>query len=269
MRVVSVQYDIAWEDKAANAARVRSLLASSRVEPGSLIVLPEMFSTGFSMDVAGIDEGAAGAGESFLREMARRFGAAVLGGVVTRAADGRGRNQAVLVAPGGEEIARYTKIHPFSHAGETDHYAGGTDVVVVEWGGARLGLFICYDLRFPEAFRAAVARGAEVLVVIANWPEPRADHWHALLRARAIENQAYVVGVNRIGADPNVSYAGGSVVVEPRGRLVADAGGEEGLVRAKLDLAALRRYREEFPALADRKRDWVRRQGPPEAARGT
>jgi omega-amidase len=258
VNVVCVQLDIAWEDRAANFAKVRSLLASAAVESGWLIVLPEMFSTGFSMNVAGVCEGEPRPAEAFLAELAGESGAAVLGGVVTRAADGRGRNEAVLVAPGGEELARYTKMHPFSYAGETEHYAPGDRPVVVEAAGVKLSPFICYDLRFPEVFRGAAAGGAEVLAVIANWPEARQGHWRTLLRARAIENQAYVIGVNRTGADPNVTYAGGSVIVDPRGAVVAQAGAEEGTIAAGLDLAALREYRREFPALADMKGDWVR-----------
>jgi omega-amidase len=258
MNLTGVQLDIAWEDKPANFAKVRSLLASAAVQGCSLIVLPEMFSTGFSMNVAGICEGESRPAESFLAELAGELDAAVLGGVVTRAADGRGRNEAVLIAPGGGELARYTKVHPFSYAGEADHYVPGDGPVVVEVAGAKLSPFICYDLRFPEVFRGATAGGAEVLAVIANWPEARQEHWRTLLRARAIEDQAYVIGVNRTGADPNVAYAGGSVVVDPRGLVVAEAPSEECTIAAELDLEALREYRREFPALDDMKGDWVR-----------
>lgn len=258
MNVVCVQYEIAWEDKEASFAKVRSLLAAGRVERGSLIVLPEMFSTGFSMNVAGIAEGAGRPAERFLAETARAHASAVLGGVVSRSADGRGRNEAVLVGPGGGEIARYAKMHPFTYAGEADHYEAGEGVVVADWGGARLAPLVCYDLRFPEAFRVAAAMGAEVLVVIANWPGARRDHWRAQLRVRAIENQAYVIGVNRTGEDPNVSYAGGSVVFDPRGQLVAEAGEAEGVIAAELDLPALRDCRREFPALADMRGDLLR-----------
>jgi predicted amidohydrolase len=259
MKVVCVQLDIAWEDKAANFAKVRSLLDGADVPAGGLVVLPEMFSTGFSMNIPLIAEGEGRPAEAFLRETARAFGAAVLGGVVTPAPDGRGRNEAVLFGPDGRELARYRKMHPFSYAGESDHYEAGDRPVVAEWAGARLAPFVCYDLRFPEVFRSAAARGAEVLVVIANWPEARADHWRTLLRARAVENQAYVVGANRTGADPKAAYAGGSLIVDPRGQVVAEAGGGECALAAELDVAQLRQYRREFPALKDMKPDWVRR----------
>ena len=117
---------------------------------------------------------------------------------------------------------------------------------------------ICYDLRFPEAFRSVVRRGAEVLVVIANWPEPRRDHWRTLLQARAIENQCYVVGVNRTGTDPKLSYSGDSMIVAPRGEVLADAGSDERVISAELDGEALRAYRAEFPVLSDIREDaWI------------
>ena len=288
MHVACVQYDVAWHDKPANFAKVRSLLAAAGgCEPGGLIVLPEMFSTGFSMDLqataerqlgpaegfspeSGISCGSAaqlGPAESFLAELARHYGCHVLGGVVNVAADGLGRNEAVLFGPAGQEIMRYAKMHPFSYAGEKQYFAPGNSPVVADMAccepgrqvPARLSGFICYDLRFPEVFRSAAMAGAEVLAVIANWPASRCEHWRTLLRARAIENQAWVVGVNRAGSDPDVSYFGGSAVVDPRGRVVAEAADGEMVLQAELDLAALRQYRREFPALDDTRPGWVRR----------
>ena len=258
MHVVCVQFDIAWEDKASNFAAVRGLLGAAAVPPGSLVVLPEMFSTGFSMDVEAVAEDESRPAEAFLAETARTHQAFALGGVVTRAPRGRGLNQAVLVGPDGRKMLRYTKMHPFSYAGESEHYASGPRPAVIELLGAGLAPLVCYDLRFPEVFRAATAGGAEVLAVIANWPAGRAEHWRTLLRARAIENQAYVVGVNRTGADPNVAYGGGSLIVDPKGDILAEAGREPCLLTADLDLSALRAYRSEFPALQDIKPGWVR-----------
>jgi omega-amidase len=251
MNVVCIQFDIAWEDKPANFAAVRGLLAQTSVPPGALVVLPEMFATGFSMNVAAIAEGPDRPTEAFLAETASTLGAFVLGGVVTRADDGRGLNQALLVGADGRAIGRYTKMHPFSFAGEDRHYAGGDHPLAVALADTRLAPFICYDLRFPEVFRTAAAGGAEVLAVIASWPAGRQEHWRTLLQARAIENQAWVVGVNRVGSDPNAAYAGGSLVVDPWGTVVADAGPGPCAMAANMDLPALRRYRQEFPVLRD------------------
>ncbi len=183
MQIVACQLDIAWEDKPANYQRVRSLLAEAAVRPGALVVLPEMFATGFSMHVDAIAEAEDGPTHRFLAELAGQYQSLVMGGVVTRAADGRGRNQAVAYDAAGRLVARYSKIHPFSFAGETEYYAGGGDVVTFSWQEFTIAPLVCYDLRFPEVFRLATRRGAELLVVIANWPQRRESHWLALLRA--------------------------------------------------------------------------------------
>lgn len=257
MRVACLQLDVAWQDKPANLARARRLLEGLDLPPGSLVVLPEMFAVGFSMNVAAICEGADRPAERFLADLAARRGVYVVGGVVTAGADGRGRNEAVCFAPGGRQIGRYCKLHPFRFAGEADFYAPGEDVVVVDAGPLRLAPLICYDLRFPEAFRRAVRRGADLFVVIANWPRARVDHWTTLLRARAVENQAFVVGANRCGADPNVDYPGRSIVVDPLGAVLAEAGEDEGAIAADLDPGLLRDWRERFGALGDIRDDLV------------
>lgn len=249
--VVLVQPEIAWEDREANFARIGALLAANPPPPGALVVLPEMFAVGFSMNVAAIYDDEGGPTETFLAGLARRYEAYVLGGLVTRAPDGRGRNEAVVVGPDGARCARYAKLHPFSYAGEDRHYAPGEQVVTFGWQGFTVAPFICYDLRFPEVYRIAAARGAQVLVTIANFPSARVHHWTSLLVARAIENQAYVVGVNRCGRDPNVTYPGRSLVVDPEGQTLVDAGESEGVVAASLSLPDLEAYRARFPALRD------------------
>lgn len=251
MQVIACQLDIAWEDKQANHQRARAMLSAAAVKPGALVVLPEMFATGFSMHVKTIAEAQDGATHVFLAELARELKSIVIGGVVTRASDGRGRNEAVVFGPEGRELARYAKMQPFSLAGETKHYEAGAGVVSFRWDEFSVAPFVCYDLRFPELFRQAVRGGAEVMVVIANWPLPREAHWLALLRARAIENQCYVVGVNRAGVDPHIRYGGHSLIVGPNGETVAQAGDGPEVLSAEIDRAPLVAYRREFPALAD------------------
>ncbi|MGD9720365.1 MAG: carbon-nitrogen family hydrolase [Pirellulales bacterium] len=251
MQVIACQIEIAWEDKAATHERVRALLSGAKIEPGALVVLPEMFATGFSMHVDAIAEAADGPTHKFLAELARKHRACVLGGVVTRAADGRGRNDAVVFGPDGGLLLRYAKMHPFSYSGEDRHYEPGPAVALFRWHGFQAAPFVCYDLRFPEVFRRAVREGAELLVVIANWPQPRESHWLALLAARAIENQAYVVGVNRAGTDPTLQYGGKSLILGPRGETLAAAGAGEQLLVADLQRESLIEYRRQFPALAD------------------
>lgn len=257
MKVVALQYDIAWEDRAANVATARRLAAAAAPAPGDLLVLPEMALTGFSMQVDRVADSAAREGGRALEALARECGAWVIGGLVSRAADGRGRNEAVVIAPDGTPAGRYAKMHPYSHGGEDRHYAAGAEPLVLACGGWRLAPFVCYDIRFPEIFRSAARRGADLFVVIANWLELRHEHWRLLLQARAVENQAWVVGVNRIGRDPKNAYRGGSCVIDPTGRLVAGAGAEETALVATLDHDALCAVRAAFPVLDDLRPDWT------------
>lgn len=246
-----IQIDSAWEDRAANHAKARRLIAAANPQPGGLIILPETFSTGFSMNLAATAEPEGGATEQFLREMAAQHQCCVIGGVVTHAGEQRGMNQALAIAPDGTLLARYTKNYPFSATGEDQVHAAGTEVAVFEWQGLRIAPLICYDLRFPEVARNAVRAGAEVLIYIAAWPVKRIQHWITLLQARAIENQAYVIGVNRCGTDPQFTYTGRSLVVDPHGIVIADAAEQERVVSAKVDAEVVRGWREQFPALRD------------------
>lgn len=259
MRVVLIQPNTDWENKEANFEHIRTLLETFPPESGSLVVLPEMFAVGFSMNVNAIYETEGGPTERFLAEMARHYQVCMVGGLVTQHPDGRGKNEAVAVGPDGRVKARYAKIHPFRFAGETDHYVPGEKIDSFDWQEFSVAPFICYDLRFPEIYRIAVARGATLLVTIANFPDARKHHWRNLLVARAIENQAYVVGVNRTGEDPNVTYSGGSMVVDPEGNIMADAGTGEAVVSAELSLENLLDYRKRFPALEDFRTDFYRK----------
>lgn len=255
MNVVLCQTNIAWEDRKANLSRIRGLLSDAEIPAGSLVVLPEMFATGFSMHVDKVAEDEPSEVEGFLVELARKYGSAVMGGLVTRVpGDGgetKGRNELLAVGAEGETLVRYQKIRTFRYTNEYEHYQRGTEVLTFKWGGMIICPLICYDLRFPELFRRGAAMGAQVFVVIASWPSVRVDHWLALLRARAIENQAYVVGVNRCGKDPNWEYPGASVVIDPHGKTVAEAGSQEGLSVAGLSVDVVEDWRREFPALMD------------------
>lgn len=254
--IFGCQYDIAWEDREANYAKVRSLIETKAeaIPSGSLIVLPEMFATGFSMNVKKVADPSELPSVEFLKSIAAERNSAVMGGVVTHSEirPGWGRNEMQAFSPEGEQLARYQKIRTFRYTREFDHFERGWEVVTFDWGGMKICPLICYDLRFPELFRRGVSEsGAEVFVVIASWPSVRVEHWLALLRARAIENLAYVVGINRCGADPNHDYPGRSVVFDPHGELIADAGEDEGILRAEIDPKVVREWREEFPALKD------------------
>ncbi len=251
MNVHLVQFDIAWEDHSANHARIRALLKAAAPAPDSLIVLPEMAFSGFSLEVERTAQTAALEDEEFLKEIAAHYRCTIVGGLVSRAAGGTGANQSVAIGPGGALLARYTKLQPFTFGGEGGPYPAGREVVTFDWNGFKVAPLICYDLRFPEHFRAAVKLGAELFIVIASWPVKRQHHWLTLLQARAIENLAFVIGVNRRGADPNLSYNGRSIVVSPHGHIIADAGEEERVLGAQIDAREVREWRGQFPALRD------------------
>jgi predicted amidohydrolase len=267
MRAHLVQLSIAWHDKAANHERVAALLDKADVSPGDFVLLPEMFDTGFSFDVEATND-KNGRTLEFLLELAEDLGVVVQGGRTVAACHSEqcaARNIMTAVAPSNKVLCEYTKIHPFSLGGEQTRFPGGSDVMVyahaVGVGGDTFTIqpAICYDLRFPELFRAGLAKGADVIALGACWPAARASHWRALLIARAIENQAYVLGVNRVGADPDTAekpglkYAGGSIVVSPRGEVVGELGAEEGVLSVEVDAKEIRRWREVFPAWKDRR----------------
>lgn len=251
MKLACCQLDIAWENPKANWDKARALLAAAQLPAGSLFVLPEMFPTGFSMNVGSVQETAPFQTEDFLRRLATEHGLFVMGGFAALDSGGLSRNQAVVLSPNGETVARYNKIHPFTLGGEAQHYTAGAEIVSFDWNGCQTTPFICYDLRFPEIFRAAASSGTELFLVIANWPAKRDMHWVTLLQARAIENQAYVVGVNRCGADPKHVYSGRSLIVDPHGTILVEIGDQEGVVSADVDFEALRCWRKDFPALSD------------------
>ena len=187
MKIVALQFDIVWEDKAANFEKVRGRLTEASPEKGSLVALPEMFATGFSMNADAVAEPYGGGTERFLASTAKEFGIWLVAGAAMRGRDGQVRNKALVFSPAGELIAFYAKMRPFTPGGEPEHYVAGERPIAFPWADCMVSPFICYDLRFPEIFREAVgAHRPELFIVIANWPEKRIRHWVTLLRARAM-----------------------------------------------------------------------------------
>jgi predicted amidohydrolase len=252
VKVAAVQHDIVWEDREANFERLGPRVAAAAEQGARLVVLSEMFSTGFSMATDLIAEPDDGPSTQFLVNQARRYDVWVTGSIPERPAGAdRPFNQLVLAAPDGA-VHRYAKIHPFGYGAEHEHYAAGDAFLTVEVDGVRCSFFVCYDLRFADEFWP-LAPTTDCYVVPANWPQSRRAHWSALLRARAIENQAYVVGVNRVGEGGGLSYAGDSVIIDPLGDELANAGAAECIVMADVDPAQVKALRTRFPFLADRR----------------
>jgi len=247
LRVTLVQTELAWQAPATNrralAAHFRGLIGHT-----DLIVLPEMFSTGFSMDAEGLAETMDGPTVGWLREEAAATGCVITGSLIVR--DGEHcYNRLVWARPDGT-LEHYDKRHLFRMANEQRHYAPGTRRLIVDLKGWRVCPLICYDLRFPVWSRNW--GDYDVLLYVANWPQRRAHAWSTLLKARAIENLSYVVGVNRIGKDGNgATYAGDSVALDFLGQLLSSEGGGDRVETAVLDLDSLQAYRNSFPAHLD------------------
>lgn len=256
MKAHLVQSDIIWEDRPANYARIRDLLAGVSLSPGDLVVLPEMFDTGFSFRLERTAD-TDGATLSFLADLARRTRTMIHGSRTTIGPDGRGRNCATIVAATGELLCEFEKVHPFSLGKEAEHFTGGREIKVYEWivpGGERIARVtpaVCYDLRFPELFRIGMLMGAELFAIGSNWPISREHHRRALSIARAIENQAFVLSVNRCGRDPSLEYAGGTLAISPRGEILGELADREGVLSVDIDPDDLHRWRRTFPAWRD------------------
>lgn len=258
-QAVLVQLDTTWEAPATNRERIAALLGETAIEPGALIVLPEMCTAGFTMDVRAAAESGNGENERFFAGLARRYESWLLAGLVRADEQGRGVNQAVAFNPSGDVVARYTKLFPFTYAGESDHYQRGDRLVTFDWQGLVVAPFICFDVRFPEVFRAAAMAGADVFPILANFPAPRHEHWRCLSRARAIENQAYVLAVNRAGSDPNVHYRGASCVIDPWGERLIEADESETVLTQAVDPARLEDCRARFPVRSEMRAAFIAR----------
>ncbi len=252
MKIAAVQHDICWEDRPGTFARLRPLLAGAAGAGARLAVVTEMFGVGFSMATERLAEPEDGPSATFLREEAARHGMWLYGSAPEqRAGDERPRNVGLLVAPDGS-ITRYAKLHPFTYAREHDHYDAGTEMVTVDVEGLRVSLFVCYDLRFADDFWMR-APETDCYLVCANWPETRRHHWQSLLMARAIENQAYVVGVNRVGEGGGLSYVGDSRIIDPLGETLAAGAGTEALLVAEVTPERVADVRHRFRFLPDRR----------------
>jgi predicted amidohydrolase len=256
VRIALVQMDLAWEDVAENHRRARRHLEEASRKGARLVLLPEMFCTGFSMESDRIAQPPGGPSETFLRETARELSMSILASI-PEAGQPRPRNMAILAGPDGA-VTRYAKIHPFTFGGEDRVYTGGDRIVTVAVEGVRVTPFVCYDLRVPEPFRLAVEE-TDLFALVANWPEARREHWRTLLRARAIENLCYVAGVNRVGEGGKLRYTGDSAVISPWGEVLAEGSAKEAILVCDVEPAAVRDARAKFPALRDRRPEAYRR----------
>ena len=253
LRVALGEYDTGWHDPAASLARASELINSALRRHARLVVLPEMCTTGFTMEPEHWAESLDGPSVEALRSFAGTRGIWILAGLSLREAPDRATNAAVLFDADGGIAAVYRKQRLFGHGGEHEHYQPGDAPLVATIDGVRVAPFVCYELRFPELFRA-VATEVDAMIVIANWPAQRRSHWDVLTRARAIENQCYVIAVNRTGEGGDAVYDGGSVAFDPWGESIGIGGGEGSPRVVDVDPARVERVRSRYPFVRDMER---------------
>lgn len=253
-----LQFDVTIGDKRANFARVEALLAAEAAK-GALprvLVLPELWSTGYALERIGELATPGGEAEAaFLGDLARKYGLWFVGGSVLASVPGGYANRAQVIDPEGRLVATYDKIHRIRLMEEDRYFLRGNARCRCDIDGVPSGIQICYDIRFPELSRRLALEGATVLFVSAEWPSLRIAHWSLLLRARAVENQLFVVACNRCGESRGTPFAGKSVILDPWGEPLWEAGGDETLGRAVLDLEKVKSFREGLPCFDDRAPD--------------
>ena len=248
LKIGLVQYAPVWEDKSANVKKIKNLLSDKIVY--DLLIFPEMTLTGFTMKSEEFAEDLEEDTKLFFASIAKEKKCAVMYGTIEK---GKKKNFNTLVHLNnqGKIINSYRKIHPFSYSKENMFYGKGKNTITTKIKGIKIGLSICYDLRFPELYRFYAKQKVHLIVDIANWPDTRIEHWRALLKARAIENQCYVAGVNRVGDDPKLHYNGFSSVFDPMGKEIVSVADFEKVIVAEIDKTYVNETRKKLPFLND------------------
>lgn len=248
LQIATLQFDLVWENAAANRAKIERLLQMVDAET-DVVFLPEMFTTGFSMNISELAEQMDGVTIQWMKKRSKDYQLAICGSLIIRE-NNEFFNRLVFVEPSGL-VHLYNKRHLFTMGNEESHFRQGTDRLIVNYQGWRICPLICYDLRFPVWARNR--NEYDVLVYSANWPESRTEVWNTLLKARAIENQSYVVGANRVGVDGSeIAYSGNSQAIDPKGNLLATAeNNSESIVSARFSCKLLLNFRKDFPVLND------------------
>lgn len=249
MKIGLVQYSPVWENVEENILKIEELLKTSKVKY-DMLVFPEMTLTGFTMKAEKFAEEIDGTGTKYFIHLAERLKTDVFAGIIER--DGKNiYNSLTHFDSFGLIKARYRKIHPYSNAQEDKSYSAGEETVVTKIDQVKIGLSVCYDLRFPELYRLYAKGRVDILINIANWPIPRIEHWKTLLKARAIENQCFMVGVNRVGDDPADQYNGCSAVYDPMGNEIVMIENSEKIIETDIDLRLVNATRSKLPFLRD------------------
>jgi omega-amidase len=259
LTIALAQMNVTLGQPKVNCERAASLIARARRLGSDLVILPELFSTGYDLENVGshasVLTGRARRANWFGRfgALAKANGVWLTGTLLEAQADGRYYNCMPLYNHEGSLVAAYRKIHLFRLMEEEQYLAPGQDTSLIDLPWGRAGLAICYDLRFPELFRRYAVFGAQLVIVPAQWPSAREDHWRTLLRARAIENQCYVAGCNRVGTSKDTTFCGRSAVIDPWGRTLVEGGNDEELLTVTVDLEDVDTARHQIPVFGDRR----------------
>lgn len=253
-KIACIQFDVAFGDPEANIEKVCELLTVAGKDRPDIIVLPELWSTGY--DLGRLDKIADSGGfvtTKFLKSAAKELKAHIVGGSVAKKTNKGIYNTMITVNKEGEIAGEYSKLHLFRLMDEHHFLQPGKTDGMFELDGETCAGFICYDIRFPEWIRAHTTKEAKAIFVVAEWPLARVDHWRSLLIARAIENQCYVIACNRSGADPKNAFAGHSMIIDPWGEILAEAGENEEIITAEIDLEKVEEVRKRIPIFEDRR----------------
>ncbi len=248
MKIALIQYNPEWENKEANKKKILSMIKD--IEGTDLLIFPEMTLTGFTMKSREMSETIQGDSYRFFSSIASEKSSNIFAGVIERR-NNRNYNTLIHIKSDGHLVKLYRKVHPFSYSSENEHYYAGSKPAITKIRKWNVGLTICYDLRFPELFRKYGKKRTHLIVNIANWPDTRIEHWRTLLKARAIENQCYVAGVNRVGKDPKLNYIGFSSVFDPMGKEIVAVENDEKVIVVDIDKNYVNEVREKFPFLDD------------------
>jgi len=249
MKAALFQYDPVWEDLQRNMQKIQRMADKIGTQV-DMMILPELTLTGFTMRSKSFAEDLDGPSMEFFRKLAREQKSNLFAGLIERGKPAC-HNCLVHIDPEGSLAAIYRKIHPFSYSGENRFYTGGKNPVISRIGNINIGLTVCYDLRFPELYRIYGKARTDLIINIANWPDSRIAHWQTLLKARAIENQCYVIGVNRVGKDKKNAYNGCSAVIHPSGNEILQTGNREDVFIAEIDFDEVEDIRRNYPFLED------------------
>lgn len=249
MKIGLVQYNPLWESKEENKKKILELL-NCDIEDTSILVFPEMTLTGFTMLSTEYGEPLFGDSFDFFSKIASENKVFVAAGLIEKE-DENYFNSLIILNPEGILISKYRKVHPFSYSAEDKNYKRGYKTIISQINGLKVGLSICYDLRFPELYRFYAKERADLIIVIANWPDTRIEHWRTLLKARAIENQCYIAGVNRVGDDPKLHYPGCSSIHDPMGKEIISLKDEEKIAFADINKEEVTKIRKNLPFLDD------------------